>query len=188
MRTLTLSLVGITPIILHRVSKHQLRQQIASGGKSNLSLEEEALEAMSKDTVGNPAVPVSWLWDALRAGCSRILVGQKQMSFFRLESSIKLPDGPIRLKDTDNHIPKWTVYSSIQHASPGSKNSIAVVAPMFKDWMLTVQVSVVADLFLGNEVLSEVTLNRIFAEAGKAGIGLFHPPKKQFGQFDVSII
>ncbi len=82
--------------------------------------------------------------------------------------------------DTDNHVPRWTVYSSAQHASPESKRMIAVVAPMFKDWMLGVQVKFV-------DSFSEDTLQKIFVEAGRIGIGLFHPPKKQFGQFRVSL-
>ena len=187
MRTLNLQLVGTTPILLHNISKHQLREQLASKG-AMLSLEEEALEVMTKDDDGNPVVPVSWLWDALRVGCSRITVEQKQVSFFKLQSVIRLPVNAILLKDTDCHAPVSKVYSSIQHAAPGSRRSIAVVAPMFKDWMLTVQVTVVGELFPGNEVLSEVILEKIFTEAGKVGIGLFHPPKKQFGQFRVENI
>ena len=188
MRTLILQLVGTTPIILHQISRHQLREQIASRGGASVPLEDEALEVMSKDSDGNPAVPVSWLWDALRAGCSRITVEQKQISFFRFQSVIRLPEGLIPLKDTDCRNPVWKVYSSIQHAAPGSKRSIAVVAPMFKDWMLTVQVSVIGELFPGNELLSEVVLEKIFTESGKVGIGLFHPPKKQFGQFQAENI
>lgn len=187
MRTLNLQLVGTTPILLHNVSKHQLRAELASKG-ATLSLEEEALEVMSKGSDGNPAVPVSWLWDAIRVGCSRITVEQKQVGFFKLQSVIRLPEGMIPLTDTDCHNPVWKVYSSIQHAAPGSRRSIAVVAPMFKDWMLTTQVSVAGQLFPGNELLNEVVLEKILTEAGKVGIGLFHPPKKQFGQFQVSII
>jgi hypothetical protein len=187
-RTLNLQLVGTTPIILHNVSRHQLREQIASRSGSSLSLEEEALEVMSKDNDGNPAVPVSWLSDAIRVGCSRITVEGKQISFFKLQSVVQLPEGMIPLRDTDNHIPIWKVYSSIQHAAPKSNRSIAVVAPMFKDWMLTVQAVVTGELISGNDVLNEVVLEKIFAEAGKVGIGLFHPPKKQFGQFRVDSI
>lgn len=182
MRTLNLQLVGITPLILHRVSKHQLRVEIASHCE-NLTIEDEAAEVMVKDSLGNPAVPVSWLWDAIRAACSRITIDGEQVSFFKLQSVIRLPVDPIPLKDTDNHIPAWKVYSSLQHAAPGSKRSIAVVAPMFRDWMLSLQVSITKDLFPGNQVLSDTILEKIFAEAGKVGIGLFHPPKKQFGQF-----
>ena len=107
------------------------------------------------------------------------------MSSIALRSIIRFEAETIPLKDTDNHAPAWTVYTSIQHAAPNSKRSIAVVAPMFKDWMLAVQVSIAKELFPGNQVLSEAVLKKIFAEAGKVGIGLFHPPKKQFGRFRV---
>ena len=46
-------LAGTTPILLHNISKHQLREQLASKG-AMLSLEEEALEVMTKDDDGNP--------------------------------------------------------------------------------------------------------------------------------------
>jgi len=179
MRTLNLQLVGTTPILLHHVSRHQFREQLASrdGGKS---IEEEAQEVMVRGDDGNPAVPVSWIWDALRVGCSRITVEGKQVSFFQLQSVIHLPATNISLMDTDNHVPEWSVYSSIQHASPGSKRSIAVVAPMFRDWMLTFR------LTMEDHLTDDKLLQRIFVEAGKVGIGLFHPPKKQFGQFRFS--
>ena len=185
MRTLNLQLVGTTPILLHHVARHQLREQIASHNAAGLSFEEEALNVMSKDSKGNPAVPVSWLWDALKAGCSRVIVEQKQISFFKLQSVIRMPEGLIRLMDSDCRTPVWKVHSSLQHAAPNSRRSIAVVAPLFKDWMLAVPLSVVGELFPGNELLSDVVLEKILVEAGKSGIGLFHPPKKQFGQFQV---
>jgi len=187
MRTLNIQLVGATPLLLHHVSRHELRAEIASQRGAGISLEEEALEVMMKDDNGDPAVPVSWLWDALRGGCSRITVEGKQVSSVELRSVIRFEAGTIPLKDTDNHAPIWTVYTSIQHAAPNSKRSIAVVAPMFKDWMLAVQVSIVREIIPGNQVLDEVVLEKIFAEAGKVGIGLFHPPKKQFGQFRTEI-
>jgi hypothetical protein len=187
MRTLNLQVVGITPILLHPVSKHQLREHIASRGGAR-SIEEEALEVMVKDSDGNPAVPVSWLWDAIRIGCSRITVEGKQLSFFTLKQIIRLPEDIISLRDTDNKVPEWKVYSSIQHLAPGSKRSIAVVAPMFNDWMLVIQVSVARDIYLCNQLQSNVVLEKVFVEAGKIGLGLFHPPKKQFGQFKTTFI
>ena len=180
MRTLSLALIGTSPLLLHRISRHQERDHIAASGAEGKSLEAEAENVMSKDEHGNPAVPVPWLWDALRAGCSRIIVKGRQASFFELQSLIHLPEGTLPLKNTDNQNPCWEVYSSIQHASPESKKSIVVVTPKFKDWMLELKVEV-REEFLGEELLL-----KIFNEAGRAGIGLFHPPKKQFGQFKIS--
>jgi len=134
---------------------------------------------MSKDSHGNPMVPVSWLSDAMRVGCSRIIVEGKQLSSIKISSSVQLPDGLIALKDRDNRPPVWTPYASVQHGAPGSKQSIAVVAPSFKDWMLSFQVQI-DEAFPDDELLL-----RVFAEAGRGGIGLFHPPKKHFGQFRV---
>ncbi len=182
MRSLNMQLVGTTPLLLHHISRHQFREQLATHNGEQ-TIEEEAMEVMVKDSDGNPAVPVSWLWDALRVGCSRIVVEGEQVRYFNVSSSIRLPEGLISLKDTDYKNPIWKVYSSVQHASPGSARSIAVVAPIFKDWMLEVNVSVIREIFPGNQVLGEVVIDRVFAEAGKVGIGLFHPPKKQFGQF-----
>ena len=176
MRTLTLQVVGITPILLHPVSRHQLREHIASRGGA-MSIEEEVLEVMVKDGDGNPAVPVSWLWDAIRVGCSRITVEGKQLSSIKFQSVFHLPSGLIPLMGTDNQTPMWKPYSSIQHAAPGSKRSIAVVAPMFNDWMLTFTVAI------DEGYLDDGLVKKVFSEAGKVGIGLFHPPKKQFGQF-----
>lgn len=153
-----------------------------------MSIKEEALEVMVKDGDGNPAVPVSWLWDAIRVGCSRITVEGKQLSFFTLKQIIRLPEDTIPLRDTDNKVPEWKVYSSVQHLAPGSKRSIAVVAPMFSDWMLVTQVSVARDIYLCDQLQSDLVLERIFVEAGKVGLGLFHPPKKQFGQFKATFI
>lgn len=174
MRSLILHLIGTTPILLHQIHRHQFREQLASKGE--LSIEDEANEVMVKGDDGNPAVPVSWLWDALRVGCSRITVEGKQFSFIKFQSSLHLPFGMLPLKDTDNRIPVWKPYSSVQHAAPGSKRSIAVIAPMFSDWMLTVRV-------VRDDSLDDGFLRLLFREAGKSGIGLFHPPKKQFGQF-----
>lgn len=175
MRTLTLQLVGKTPILLHRISRHQFREQLATRNEGQ-SIVEEAKEVMVKGVDGNPAVPVSWLWDAIRVGCSRITVEGKQLSLFSLQSVIRLPEGLLSLRDERDQIPTWSVYSSIQHAAPESKKSIAVVAPIFKDWRLTVNVSI------GESITNEL-LFRVLREAGRVGIGLFHPPKKQFGQF-----
>src|SRR3989338_246414 len=182
MRTLNLVLVGTTPILLHRISRHQLRDQIASNGQTEKTLEQEVYGVMSQDEHGNPAVPVSWLWGAIRTGCSRVTVNGKQPSFFKLQSAINLPNGHLPLRDTDNKCPVWKTYSSIQHASPGSKRSIIVVAPKFGDWRLALQISV------NEQYLDDFLLQRILNEAGKVVIGLFHPPKKQFGQFRVSIL
>jgi hypothetical protein len=180
MRTLTLQLVGTTPILLHHISRHQLREQLASKD-ATLTLDAEALEMMVTDDDGNPSVPVSWIWDAIRVGCSRITVEGKQVSFVKFQSALHLPFGLIPLKDTDGHIPKWKTYSSIQHAAPDSKKSIAVVAPKFDDWMLTLNVSM-------DDSYDDDFLRKVFIEAGRVGIGLFHPPKKQFGQFRVSFM
>lgn len=188
MRTLNLQLIGSTPLLLHHISRHQFREQVASQKGATMTMDEEASEVMVKDTDGNPAVPVSWLWDALRVGCSRITVEKKQVSFTKLQSMIKMPEGLLSLKDTDNHVPGWKTYSSFQHAAPGSKKSVAVVAPMFKDWMLIVPVQVPVNVLINNAFENKVLLERIFMEAGRAGIGLFHPPKKHFGQFKATIL
>jgi hypothetical protein len=188
MRTLNLQLVGSTPLLLHHISRHQFREQIASHKGDVMSMDEEALEVMVKDENGNPAVPISWLRDALRVGCSRITVEKKQVSFIKLQSVITLPEGLIPLKDTDNHVPQWKTYSSFQHAAPGSRKSVAVVAPMFTNWMLILSVQIPTNVLINNAFENKVLLERIFAEAGRVGIGLFHPPKKHFGQFRTSLL
>ena len=188
MRTLNLQIVGSTPLLLHHISRHQLREQIASVKGATMSMDEEALEMMVKDKHGNPAVPVSWLWDALRVGCSRITIEQKQVSFTRLQSIIKLSEGVLSLKDTDNHVPEWKTYSSLQHSASGSKKSVTVIAPMFKDWMFVLPILVSTNIIPDNPIENDRLLERIFVEAGRVGIGLFHPPKKHFGQFRISVL
>jgi hypothetical protein len=178
MKTYNLQLVGTSPLLLHRISKHQLRDQIAfkaNGGEP----EEEALEAMSKDEGGNPAVPVDWLWDAIRVGCSRITVNGQQVSFSQVSRAISLKPKTLPLKGSDSSLPKWRVYTSVQHAKPGSKETILVVAPEFRGWSLEVEITAYL------EFPDKALLLRILSEAGRAGIGLFHPPKKHFGQFRV---
>ena len=133
---------------------------------------------MNKGEGGNPSVPVSWLRDAIRVGCSRIIVdGCKQLSFVKLQQSLHLPAVALPLRGRSNRLLEWEVYTSVQHASPGSKKMITVVAPMFRHWMVEIPISV------DENQLDNSLLERIFNEAGKSGIGLFHPPKKQFGQF-----
>jgi len=178
MRTLTLRIIGTTPLLLHRVSNHQLRDQIASKVNRGILFEHEALENMSKDEDGRPVVPVSWLWDAIRKGCSRIIVeGGKQLSFFKLQQSLHLLAGLILLQGKSGRPLEWEVYTSVQHSAPGSRKMITVVTPMFRNW--TLEISLVVD----ENQYDDRLLQRIFNEAGKVGIGLFHPPKKQFGQF-----
>ena len=182
MRTLTLRIIGTTPLLLHRVSNHQLRDQIASKVNRGILFEHEALENMSKDEDGRPVVPVSWLWDAIHRGCSRIIVdGGKQLSFVKLQQSLHLPEGFIPLQGKNNCPLEWEVYASAQHSAPGSKKMISVVAPMFRQWMLEVP------LVVDDNQFDDHLLQRIFNEAGKVGIGLFHPPKKQFGKFQCYI-
>gem|GEM_PF-2558521 len=177
MRTLTINLIGTSPLLLHRISKHQLRDQIAANLRDGRTFEDEAWEVMQKDTFGNPVIPISWLWDAIRAGCSRITVEGKQLSFVRISSCLWLPKECIKLQAINDEKPTWELYRSIQHLAPGSKRTIVVIAPMFKGWMLSFQVRV-------NESFpDDALLGRILAEAGRVGIGLFHPPKKHFGQF-----
>ena len=178
MRTLNFRLIGTSPLLLHRTAKHQHREHIASNINHGERFEEEALEVMSKDAVGNPAVPVSWLWDAIRVGCSRITVEGKQISYVKVSAVMSLgPKDFLSLKSTDGRTPEWRVYKSVQHAGPSSKKSILVVAPEFRDWALEVMVRCHLD-FPDDELLL-----KIFTEAGRVGIGLFHPPKKHFGQF-----
>lgn len=168
-------------MLLHRVAKHQLREHIASGAK-RYEFEDETSEVMSKDEQGNPAVPVSWILDAIRKGCSRIIVdGGKQLSSVKLQQSLHLPAGFIPLCGSSNRPLEWEIYTSVQHASPGSKKMITVVAPMFKHWMLELQ------LVVDGGQPDNFLLQRIFNEAGRSGIGLFHPPKKHFGQFTAFI-
>ena len=178
MRTLSFTLVGTSPLLLHHTSKHQFREVIAAQ-QIGKTLENEAKEVMSIDERGHPVVPASWLLDSIRAGCARIVVEGKQVSFVSVSSMIRLPDDPIPLKDTDNHMPVWKLYKSAQHLRPGSKRLIAVVAPQFDDWMLSLEIKIFG-LFP-----SDALLLRIMDEAGRCGIGLFHPPKKHFGQFRV---
>jgi hypothetical protein len=188
MRTLNLRLVGNTPILLHRICRHQEREEIASVGSSNTSFLDEARDKMSKDQDGNPVIPVSWFWDSLRAGCSRITVADKQLSFTRLQSIMRLPTDPLPLRQKNGGIPKCEeVYKSFQHAAPGSKGSIVVVAPLFRDWTAELSVVVSGELFPDNAGATSKTLEKIFLEAGKSGMGLFHPPKKHFGQFRISV-
>lgn len=187
MRTLNLQLVGSTPLLLHHVSKHQLRTEIASKGGA-LTVEEEASEVMVRNEDGNPAVPVSWIWDALRFGCSRIAVQGKQISFSRLQSLVQLPKGLLSLKDTDNKIPTWETEVSMQHAALNSKKRIVVVAPKFRDWMLVLPIQISPIILINDALENNVVIERVFAEAGRGGIGLFHPPKKQFGKFTVAVL
>jgi hypothetical protein len=48
MRTLNLQLVGSTPLLLHHISRHQFREQIASVKGETMSIEDEASEVMVK--------------------------------------------------------------------------------------------------------------------------------------------
>ncbi len=185
MRTLTMQLVGTSPLLLHRVANHELREEIAAPVGS---LQQPLLDAvgtakavMSRNVEGKPAVPVGWIIDALRAGCARIVQNGAQVSFAKISAALILPEGFLEVHDTNNHAPAWVPYSSVQHAGPDSQKSILVIAPKFKNWMLTISVQVEGD-FPHNALLLQ-----IFNEAGRRGIGLFHPPKKQFGQFYVKI-
>jgi hypothetical protein len=153
-----------------------------------MSIEDEASEVMVKDCNGNPAVPVSWLWNSLRVGCSRVTVEKKHVNFTKLQSLVKLPGGLLPLRDTDNKIPAWEPYLSLQHADPKSKKSVVVLAPKFKNWMIIVPVQFHANLLINNAIENKVLIERIFAEAGRGGIGLFHPPKKHFGQFKTLVM
>lgn len=183
MRTLTIRLVGMTPLLLHRVSEHTRRSEIAAHVRNGETLEEIAGEVMMRDAHGNPAVPPSWIWEAIHGAAARIVQNGRQISFFRLQSVLCLPDKFLPLQSTNGSGLKWTVYTSIQHAAPKSRQSIAVVAPLFRTWALEVRTLLVNGAFP-----DDTLLHRIFAEAGKCGIGLFHPPKKQFGQFRAEII
>ena len=185
MRTLSLCLVGTSPLLLHRVARHERREEIAAPAgteQSLLAFADAARMVMSKNEQGKPAVPVSWITDALRAGCSKVVQNGQQMSFAKVNAELRLPEGFLEVRDTDNHAPAWTPYSSVQHAGPNSQESILVIAPKFKDWMLTLLVEVEGNF------PDDALLLQIFNEAGRCGIGLFHPPKKQFGQFRCSVL
>ncbi len=175
MRTLSLALLGTSPLLLHKIANHQRREEISSHASNGVSLEKEALEKMMKDESGNPAVPSEWLWNSIRVACSKIVIDGKQVSFTKLQSAIYLRAGFLQLKSRSGGL-NWTVYTSRQHAMQKSNRMILVVAPMFRDWKLEFQVS-------AEDSIPDSLLQKIFYEAGKSGIGLFHPPKKHFGQF-----
>lgn len=179
MRTLTVRLVGTSPLLLHRICRHEFREQIAVRGNCEQSLEDIADSVMVKDAHGNPAVPVGWVWDALARGYAKILVGGKRVKIQRFQSRLTLPAGLLPLQDKDGSAPAMSVFRSVQHIAPGSRKMITVIAPKFKDWELQMRAFV-------EDSCSNETLMLIFQQAGKGGIGLFHPPKKQFGQFRVS--
>jgi hypothetical protein len=186
MRTLNLRLIGTTPILLHQISRHQEREKIASHVEAGKSLLDEAWEKMSKDSDGNPVISVSWIVDAIRVGCSRITVEGKQISFTKLQSVMHFPMVALALRRKNGSIPECDeVYQNMQHATPRSRKSIVVVAPMFRDWMSELSVTISGNLFPDDVIGSDKILDQIFVEAGRSGIGLFHPPKKHFGQFRV---
>lgn len=180
MRTFTIQLVGTSPLLLHRVAKHERREEIAAPAgteQSLLAFTEVAKQVMFRNKEGKPAVPVVWITDALRAGCAKIVRDSAQMSFAKVNAALRFPEGFLEVCGSNNHAPVWVPYSNVQHVKPGSQKSILVVAPKFNDWMLSLAVQVDGD-FPDNALLLQ-----IFNEAGRCGIGLFHPPKKQFGQF-----
>lgn len=124
---------------------------------------------------------MSWIKDALRAGCSKTVQNGAQVSFAKVNAALRLPEGFLEVCDKNNHAPTWAPYSSIQHAAPDSQELILVIAPKFKDWMLTLSLQVEGDF------PDDALLFQIFNEVGRIGIGLFHPPKKHFGQFRVQL-
>lgn len=180
MRTLTIRLVGTTPLLLHRICRHEFRKALASRASPTQSLEGEMREKMITDEEGNLAVPVGWIWDALCRGCAKIIVAGTQVKIQRFQSRLTLPAGLLPLQCKNGDPPSVSLFRSVQHAAPGSHRMIAVVAPKFEDWMLEMRVFV-------EDSFSDKTLELIFTQAGKAGIGLFHPPKKHFGQFRATV-
>ncbi len=176
MREITIRMIGTTPLLLHRICRHEFREALAWNGSLAEPLEEGVKETMSKDIHGKPAVPVWWLWDALARGCAQIVVGGKRIQHTRFQSRLTLPAGTAPLLGKNGAEPVIRVFLSRQHASHGSRKMIAVVAPRFDYWELRLRAFV-------DDSFSNDTLQLIFGEAGKCGIGLFHPPKKQFGQF-----
>lgn len=176
MRTITFCLVGTSPLLLHKICEHQKRDQVTSTGGDPST---EAAQAMYRNEKGAPAIPASWLSDAMRAACSHLEDGGRRLSYSRIASTLCFAAKSFVLRNTDNREPSWSAYESIQHRKPGSKTMVVVVAPQFSDWMVDVVVNVYGDY------PDTSLLERIFNQMGRMGIGLFHPPKKNFGQFRV---
>ena len=120
---------------------------------------------------------MEWIWDSVRCSCVRIHNENQQVSFWRLKQSLNMPSGTIPLRPVGEVGLTHTVFRSCQHAGANTSSTAYVIAPQFGSWMVEFRVWT-DDAFPDNALLL-----RIFSEAGKQGIGLFHPPKKQFGQF-----
>lgn len=183
MSTFTLCLVGTTPLLLHRVHRHEFRDQIASSPLPGETIEQEAERKMSKDASNNPAVPSSWIVGALRVGVGRLLENEQSIGFRLLSEVIKLPEHALPLKSRHDEL-VWSVYQSMQHAKPRSQKAITVVAPMFSDWRLEIPITM-DESRAATHGIQHGYIKRAFSEAGKIGIGLFRPPKKNYGQFRV---
>lgn len=181
MRTLKVQLVGTTPLLLHRVSEHERRGEIAVGFASGQTLAQAAREVMSIDEKGRPAVPVEWVLDSLRRAAAKTMENGQQVSFCKLKSALILPEELIPLWNGNGKPLSWRIYQSAQHSAPQSSEIIAVAAPQFKEWSFFIEIAVNGDF------PSDTLLAHILEEAGKCGIGLFHPPKKQFGQFHPTV-
>ncbi len=138
---------------------------------------------MFKDPAGNAAVPTDWILGALRVGCESLRNISDSIGFRLVTDVLKLPEAPLPLKSRRGDL-GWAVYQSMQHAKPGSTKAIAVVAPMFREWMLEIEVTV-DDVSAARYGIDRSFIERAFNEAGRIGIGLFRPPKKYFGQFRI---
>lgn len=196
MKTLKISCVGISPLLMDRMSQATLesldngvRQQVAK----DRPIEEKAAEKIYRDPDGRIALPAEMLFAALVNAGRNVKIGKKGIS---TATTTSLPDF---LSINEEHLPLTNIPAN---ANGEEKNfwvpdmrkgmgyngktptAVAIVRPKFPKWGFDVTVT------FDEKKVGKDTVETLFANAGSTqGLGSFRPNKKgMFGRFAVASI
>jgi hypothetical protein len=194
MKTLLIRCVGLSPLLMDRMSEATL-ESLATGVRLQVSKDrpkaEVAAEKIYRDPNGRIALPAEMLFAALVGAGRNVKIGRKGIS---TAATTMLPD---IMSIVESHLPLTNIPADVngqEHAfwsadmrkgmgyNGKTPTAVAIIRPKFPSWEFEVTVK------YDEKKAGEDTITALFTNAGSTqGLGSFRPNKKgMFGRFEVA--
>lgn len=190
MKTISVELVGKTPLLQHRMNEEALFQLLApkSKKKKNEETPETPREIASKHAYRNPDgtffIPAEYIAGAFQGVASDYSQKNSQRKSYKgIAKAIFRPTvGEILLLDESN-TPIKDFEVDVRKATNHQKGAIAVCRPRFDKWKVKFDIELDSDL-----IDTSIALQMLQDAGRRSGIGSFRVAKGgYFGQFEVTL-
>jgi hypothetical protein len=187
MKRIEVSLAGVTPLLMNRMSDDQLLALHAGDRrkfKSRREPREEATRKVYQTRDGDPYLPTENLMACLiSAGMYIKLDGKRQMSTKQstlLPGFLTIEDAYLPLVNNEESPAAWEV-DMRQGRNPNGGEAVCVIRPRFDQWAFK------TSFLIDGESIGEDVIRELVDIAGsRIGIGDFRPQRRGvFGKFKV---